>query len=59
MGPKTIIMIGATMGSIAGSYIPRLWGDTDGLSFISLLLGSIGGIIGIWIGYKIIQYIQD
>ncbi len=59
MGSKTIITLGATVGSVAGSYLPAVWGNSDGLSFISLISGSIGGIIGIWIGYKLTRYIED
>jgi hypothetical protein len=45
-----MIMLGMVVGSIAGGYLPALFGF-DG--FMASLLGSsFGGIIGIWIGYK-------
>jgi hypothetical protein len=56
---KGIVMLGATLGSIGGGYMPSLWGDTSALSFISLLFGTIGGIVGIWAGYKVSQYIDE
>jgi hypothetical protein len=50
MSRKKLIMLGMFVGSIAGGYLPALFGF-DGL-IISLLGSSIGGIMGIWIGYK-------
>jgi hypothetical protein len=49
---KTLIMFGAFVGSCVGSYIPMLLGDSL-LSMTSLLLATVGGFAGIWIGYKI------
>jgi hypothetical protein len=45
-------MIGLTIGSTLGSYLPVFWGG-DWFSMSSILLGGIGGLIGIWAGYKI------
>lgn len=39
------------IGSIAGGYIPSLFGSDD--LMISLLGSSVGGILGIWIAYKL------
>jgi hypothetical protein len=49
---KKLTMVGAIVGSCAGSYIPVLWGGSL-LSMSSLLLATVGGFAGIWIGYKI------
>ncbi|MFH1911700.1 MAG: hypothetical protein ABIJ57_15355 [Pseudomonadota bacterium] len=50
MTQKKLIMLGMAVGSIAGGYLPALfWLDE---LMISLLGSFIGGIIGIWIGYK-------
>jgi len=38
-------------GSIAGGYIPAFFGIDD--LMISLLGSTIGGILGIWIGFKL------
>jgi hypothetical protein len=51
MSRKKMILLGMVVGSIAGGYLPALFGF-DGL-MVSLLGSSIGGIIGIWIGYKL------
>jgi hypothetical protein len=50
MPRKKMIMLGMVIGSIAGGYLPALFGF-DGL-MVSLLGSLIGGIIGIWMGYK-------
>jgi hypothetical protein len=47
---KTLIWIGLTLGSIAGGYLPALWGG-DLLSFSSVILSTAGGMLGIWLGY--------
>jgi uncharacterized membrane protein len=56
---KFIIMVGATIGGIAGAYIPALWGDNDLFSGWSILFGTIGGIVGIWLGYIVAQRIGE
>ena len=40
------------LGSAIGGYIPVLWGDS-GLSVTSLIFGTIGGIFGVWAGYRL------
>ena len=50
MSRKKLIMLGMVVGSIAGGYLPALFG-IEGL-MVSLLGGFVGGIMGIWIGYK-------
>jgi hypothetical protein len=51
---KKFITIGMVVGSFAGSYIPVMWGGSA-FSASSLLFGGVGGIIGIWAGYKVAQ----
>jgi uncharacterized membrane protein YoaK (UPF0700 family) len=48
---KALIWIGMTVGSIAGGYLPALWGG-DFLSFSGVILSTVGGFLGIWIGYR-------
>jgi len=50
MSRKRLIMIGMIAGSIAGGYPPALFGLDE--LMVSLLGSFIGGIIGVWIGYK-------
>ena len=40
------------VGSTIGSFIPALWGDGL-LSMSSILLTGVGGIAGIWFGFKL------
>jgi len=51
MNSKTLIWIFATIGSVVGGFIPSLWG-ADMFSLSPLVFGSVGAIIGIYIGYK-------
>lgn len=50
---KTILLIFAAVFGLAGSYLPFLFGDKDLFSPWSILCGTIGGLIGIWVGVKI------
>jgi hypothetical protein len=52
MSPKNLIWIGVLVGSTVGSLIPELWG-AGMLSFSSIILSTLGGVAGIWIGFKI------
>ena len=52
MSTKTLIWIGMIVGSAIGGYLPLLWGG-DLLSFSSLILSTLGGIGGIWLGYRL------
>lgn len=56
MNPKTLIWIGVIVGSTIGGWIPTLWG-TSFFSFSSIIGNTIGGLIGIYIGFKISQTI--
>ena len=52
MPSKKIIYLLMTVGSIAGGYLPSLFG-ISGISFTSLVTGTIGAVAGIWLGYKL------
>ena len=45
-------MLGLIIGSTAGSYIPVLWGDQSFFSVGSIIWSTIGGLAGVWAGYK-------
>ena len=52
MPARFLVFVGMTIGSIIGGYIPSLWGA--GLfSYSSILFSGIGGILGVWIGFKL------
>ncbi|HXR49994.1 MAG TPA: hypothetical protein VN778_03125 [Verrucomicrobiae bacterium] len=48
---KLMIFIGATAGGLLGGWIGSLF--DGGLGLWSLLLSTIGSLVGIWLGYKI------
>lgn len=52
MNSKSAIWIGMFIGTTAGSYLPTLWG-AGYFSFSSVILSTIGGLIGIYAGFKI------
>ena len=52
MDRKKIIWFLMAVGSAIGGYLPLLWGDSA-LSFSSIILGALGGIAGIYVGFKI------
>jgi len=40
------------IGSTVGGFIPTLWG-AGFLSISSVFLTAVGGILGIWMGFKL------
>lgn len=52
MNSKSIIWIFMAIGSAIGGYIPTLWG-AGFLSISSVLLTALGGMLGIWLGFKL------
>ncbi len=53
MSTKTLIWIGVFVGGTIGAYIPALWGNYDVLSLSSIFFSMIGGLAGIWLGWKL------
>jgi phage tail tape-measure protein len=49
---KLFVTLGMTVGSIAGGYLPILFGASL-FSITSLITGTIGGLLGIYIGYRL------
>jgi len=47
-------MTGLFLGSLAGGYVPLLWGGSV-FSFSSIIFSAIGAFAGIWLGFKIAQ----
>jgi hypothetical protein len=55
MNSKTFYYIAASVGSVIGGYIPALWGGAGVFSMWSLVLGTLGAILGIFIVYKLVN----
>ena len=51
MGGTPAIWFWMFIGSTVGSLLPALWG-AGMLSLQSFALGALGGILGLWIGYR-------
>ena len=51
MTDKTMVMIGASLGSVIGGFIPSLWG-ADLLSWWSVILTTVGGLGGVYLVAK-------
>ena len=49
---RKLIWLGLTVGTVAGGYIPLLWGS-PAFSMSSVLLSAVGGIMGIYLGYRL------
>jgi len=56
MNSKSLIWIGVAIGSTIGAYIPALWGASV-FSMSSIFLSAVGGIAGIWAGWRLGQMI--
>lgn len=54
---KLLISIGIFVGATAGAYVPWLWGDTELFDIASILCSTVGGLVGIGLGYKLAQRI--
>jgi hypothetical protein len=52
MSSKSLIWIFLFIGSTIGGAIPMLWGDSF-FSVWSVILTAVGGIVGIYIGFKL------
>jgi uncharacterized protein YcfJ len=52
---KKMIYLGATIGGVLGGYLGSILDKGNSLGAWSLVLGAVGGLAGIWAGYKIGQ----
>ena len=49
---RSVIGLGATFGTIAGGYLPSLWGGSS-FSLSSVVCAAVGGIAGVWLGVRL------
>lgn len=57
MGAKTLIWIGIFVGSTLGGWLGSLAGHGNFISWQSVVGSTLGAFAGVYIGYKISQYI--
>lgn len=53
---KLLIGAGGFLGSTLGSYVPALWGGSL-FSLASVFFGTVAGIAGIILGYRLSKYL--
>lgn len=52
MQSRSLIYLGLFIGSAIGGYVPALW-DAELFSFSGIISSAIGGVAGIYLGFKI------
>ena len=52
MEKNKLVWIGLFIGSSVGGFLPSLW-DSSLISMAGIFGSAIGGIIGIWAGWKL------
>jgi hypothetical protein len=52
MNDKKLIWWGMFVGSTLGGFVPSLW-HASMLSLWGFVFSAIGGIVGIWVGWRI------
>jgi hypothetical protein len=53
---KAFVWMGFFVGSTIGGLVPLLWGD-DFFSLAGIVLSMVGGVVGIFGGWKLAQAI--
>ena len=51
---RGVIGLSGLFGSLVGGYLPVLWGASS-LGALSLLLGAVGGVVGVFVGARLIE----
>lgn len=51
---KKVVLLGMIFGSTIGGYIPTIFGASV-FSLTSILTGALGGILGIWLSYRLLN----
>ena len=52
MNLRGLYYVGAGIGGALGSFLPLLWGAGE-LSLWSIILSGLGGLLGIWVVYRL------
>lgn len=54
MSSKSLYILLITVGSIAGGYIPSLWGASM-FSWSGFFFSTVGSVLGFWVAYRIMN----
>jgi len=54
---KLLIYIGITIGGAIGGYLPSLIFHNNNL-FVIIITSGLGSLLGLWVGYKFVQYLE-
>lgn len=57
MSRKTFIWGGLFIGTTLGGMAPILWGGSM-FSMSAVVLTAVGGLVGIWIGFKLAKLLD-
>ena len=49
---RSIIGLCATFGTVAGGYVPSVWG-AGSFSLASVVFAALGGCAGLWLGVRL------
>jgi hypothetical protein len=52
---KSLIGFGLLVGSTLGGFVPSLWGDNNLVSLAGFFFSFVGGVAGVWAGYRMGQ----
>ncbi|HMK92274.1 MAG TPA: hypothetical protein VK576_04685 [Thermoleophilia bacterium] len=55
---KTLVYAGVTIGGVIGAYLPVVLFDASALGLASLAGSFVGGIVGLWAGYRLYRYLD-
>ena len=50
---KLFIWIGITVGGVVGSWLGASMNHGNYLGAPSILLGGVGSLVGVWVGFKL------
>jgi len=56
---KLTIYMGLTIGGIIGGYLPVVLFHVGAFSWVSVICGVVGSIVGLWLGWKLTLWIDD
>ena len=55
---KTLVYAGVAIGGLIGAYLPVVVFNVSALGLASLAGSFVGGIVGLWAGYRLYRYLD-